>query len=92
MSRLQLCQALLTTLLKLAFNHCRALEIGSGSGYIICSLALLLQQQGAPGQLFATDVNLKAAAATRGTLRAHSVSSSFLECIAPSCHASSADL
>ncbi|GAB4818301.1 hypothetical protein N2152v2_005347 [Parachlorella kessleri] len=49
------------------------LEIGSGSGYVICSLALLLQQLGAPAQLYATDVNVEAAKATLGTLRMHSV-------------------
>ncbi len=40
---------------------------------MVCSLALLLQQLGAAAQLFATDVNEKAAAATRETLKAHEV-------------------
>ena len=53
----------------------RGLEVGSGSGYVICSLALLLQQLGAAAQLFATDLNAAAAAATRETLAAHQVGS-----------------
>lgn len=49
------------------------LEVGCGSGYVITSLALMLQEE-APGiQFFATDINLHAAAATRGTLEAHGV-------------------
>ncbi|KAG7667141.1 putative Methyltransferase N6AMT1 [Nannochloris sp. 'desiccata'] len=58
-----------------------ALEIGSGSGYIITSLALILQNSaGAPTrsthQLFATDLNPAAAAATLETLQAHGVANS----------------
>ncbi|KAK3274792.1 hypothetical protein CYMTET_17042 [Cymbomonas tetramitiformis] len=47
------------------------LEIGSGTGYVICSAALLLQGSGV---CFATDVNPRAAAATQATLAAHGVS------------------
>ena len=47
--------------------------MGSGSGYVICSLALLLQQLGVAAQLLATDINSRAAAATAETLEAHEV-------------------
>ncbi|KAL4425153.1 hypothetical protein ABPG77_008258 [Micractinium sp. CCAP 211/92] len=47
------------------------LEVGCGSGYVVCSLALLLRQAGAAAQLLATDVNPLAAAATAETLAAH---------------------
>ncbi|KAL4426014.1 hypothetical protein ABPG75_010030 [Micractinium tetrahymenae] len=49
------------------------LEVGCGSGYVVCSLALLLRQAGAAAQLLATDVNPRAAAATAQTLAAHQV-------------------
>ncbi len=49
----------------------RCLEVGCGSGYVVCSLALLLRQAGAAAQLLATDVNPLAAAATAKTLAAH---------------------
>lgn len=49
------------------------MELGSGSGYVICSAALLLRQLGVVAQLMATDVNPEAAAATMKTLRAHEV-------------------
>jgi methylase of polypeptide subunit release factors len=45
-------------------------EIGSGSGYVICTAALLM---GGAGACFAVDVNPLAAAATLATLRAHDV-------------------
>lgn len=47
------------------------LEVGCGSGYVICSLALLLRDLGAATQLLATDINPRAAAATAETLAAH---------------------
>ncbi|KAI7837658.1 hypothetical protein COHA_008520 [Chlorella ohadii] len=49
------------------------LEVGCGSGYVICSLALLLRELGIAAQLLATDINPQAAAATRATLAAHEV-------------------
>lgn len=51
----------------------RCLEVGSGSGYVITSLGLLLQQLGMAVQLLATDINQQAAAATAATLAAHGV-------------------
>lgn len=45
-------------------------EIGSGSGYVICTAALLM---GGAGACFAVDVNPLAAAATLATVRAHDV-------------------
>ena len=47
--------------------------MGSGSGYVICSLALLLRQLGVAAQLLASDINHHAAAATQATLAAHQV-------------------
>ena len=49
------------------------LEIGSGSGYVITSLALLLWQHGIQAQCIAVDINPDASLATAGTLRAHQV-------------------
>jgi methylase of polypeptide subunit release factors len=43
-------------------------EIGSGSGYVLCTAALLMDGRGA---CFAVDVNPLAAAATLTTMRAH---------------------
>mmetsp|Transcript_19785 Transcript_19785/g.43253 ORF Transcript_19785/g.43253 Transcript_19785/m.43253 type:complete len:218 (-) Transcript_19785:678-1331(-) len=51
-------------------NPSICLEIGCGTGYVICSAALLIQGNGV---CFATDVNPQAAAATRMTLAAHGV-------------------
>ncbi|PSC68421.1 hemK methyltransferase family member 2 [Micractinium conductrix] len=51
------------------------LEVGCGSGYVVCSLALLLRGAGAAAQLLATDINPAAAAATAETLEAHGVHS-----------------
>lgn len=48
--------------------------MGCGSGYVICSLALLLRELGVAAQLMATDINPQAAAATRATLAAHEAS------------------
>lgn len=50
-----------------------AVEIGSGSGYVVCSLALLLHQLKATAQLFATDISTHCAAATQQTLFSHQV-------------------
>jgi hypothetical protein len=47
--------------------------VGSGSGYVICSLALLLRQLGVAAQLLASDINHHAATATQATLAAHQV-------------------
>ncbi|MEW5302911.1 MAG: hypothetical protein WDW38_003982 [Sanguina aurantia] len=49
-------------------------ELGSGSGYVICSLALMLQQLGIRCQLLAIDHSTAAAKATTQTLRNHEVS------------------
>ena len=59
-----------------SLSHHRALEIGSGSGYVITSLTLILQRLH-PNQahlLLATDINPAAAAATHSTLQSHSLS------------------
>ncbi len=54
------------------------MEVGSGSGYVITSLALLLQQLGVAAQLLTTDINEAAAAATAATMAAHQARSSGL--------------
>jgi release factor glutamine methyltransferase len=50
-------------------------EIGCGSGYVICSLALLLRQLGIGSSLYATDISQHALDATRQTLASHGVPS-----------------
>lgn len=53
---------------------CRCVEIGCGSGYVMCSLALGLQQLHRPcGMMMCTDVNPLALSATQATLAAHQV-------------------
>ena len=52
---------------------CRCVEIGSGSGYVSCSLALLLQQCNISASCIATDISLHAVTATKETLAAHQV-------------------
>lgn len=47
------------------------LEVGSGSGYVLCSLALLLRELGAAAALLATDINAQATRSTLATLSAH---------------------
>ncbi len=56
-----------------ASYHYRALEIGCGSGYVICSFALALRQAGLHCCLLGTDINPKALEATAATLQAHQV-------------------
>ncbi|KAK9902136.1 hypothetical protein WJX75_005536 [Coccomyxa subellipsoidea] len=50
-------------------------EVGSGSGYITCSVALLLQHLGVTAHCIATDINPAALRATEQTLHAHNVAS-----------------
>lgn len=50
---------------------CRCVEIGSGSGYVSCSLALLLQHYNISASYIATDISLHAVTATKATLAAH---------------------
>jgi release factor glutamine methyltransferase len=49
--------------------------VGCGSGYVIASLALTLAAAGHSAQLWATDLNPAAAAATAATLAAHGAAS-----------------
>ena len=53
---------------------CRCVEIGSGSGFVAASLAILLLQRGICAQCFAVDINEAAARATAATLAAHQAS------------------
>jgi release factor glutamine methyltransferase len=50
------------------------IELGCGSGYVICSVALMLQDMGIRSHNLAVDVSAAAMAATRDTLQAHGVS------------------
>lgn len=62
---------------------CRCVEIGCGSGYVMCSLALGLQQLHRPcGMMTCTDVNPLALSATQATLAAHQVGAiaGYAEC------------
>jgi release factor glutamine methyltransferase len=52
---------------------CSCLEIGCGSGYVICSLALLLKHLGIDSRLLACDIDPHAVDATTATLTAHGV-------------------
>lgn len=47
--------------------------MGCGSGYVICSLALLLKALGLSCQLLAVDINSEATAAASKTLANHGV-------------------
>lgn len=49
------------------------LEIGSGSGYVITSLAIMLGSETPTAHFFATDINPHAVETTRKTLEAHGV-------------------
>jgi release factor glutamine methyltransferase len=49
------------------------MEVGSGSGYVITSLAIMLRQLGSGAQYLATDINQHAAETTQATLEAHGV-------------------
>jgi len=48
-------------------------EIGSGSGYVVCSVALLLKYCRVPGQCIAVDINPTACSCTQQTLQNHEV-------------------
>lgn len=52
----------------------RCVEVGSGSGYITCSVALLLQHLNVAAHCIATDINPAALLSTDRTLQAHNVS------------------
>ncbi|XP_077221316.1 S-adenosyl-L-methionine-dependent methyltransferases superfamily protein [Tasmannia lanceolata] len=49
------------------------LEVGCGSGYVITSLAIMLEQENYTTHYFATDINPHAVGVTRETLAAHGV-------------------
>ncbi|OMO53658.1 Eukaryotic/archaeal PrmC-related protein [Corchorus capsularis] len=49
------------------------MEVGCGSGYVITSLILLLEEEANRSQFFATDINHHAIRVTRETMEAHGV-------------------
>lgn len=49
----------------------RCVEIGTGSGYIICSLALIFKQRGIHAHCFGIDLNPLACLCTQQTLTNH---------------------
>jgi release factor glutamine methyltransferase len=49
------------------------LEIGSGSGYVICSAARMLKHRGIHSHLIAVDINPAACSATLQTLQGHEI-------------------
>ncbi len=59
----------------------RCVEVGSGSGYISCSIALLLQQLGIAAHCISTDINPAAVSATACTLQAHNVRLHRADCV-----------
>ena len=52
---------------------CSFLEVGSGSGFVCCSVALMLQHALTRSHGLAVDISEYAVEATRGTLLAHDV-------------------
>ncbi|XP_057970702.1 uncharacterized protein LOC131159657 [Malania oleifera] len=69
-----LVDALLADRTKLIEHHpTLCMEVGSGSGYVITSLALMLRKEAPRAQYFATDINPHAMEVTRKTLEAHGV-------------------
>lgn len=52
---------------------CSCVEIGSGSGYVTCSLALLLKHHNKSAACIATDISAYATKATQASLAAHQV-------------------
>lgn len=74
-----LVDALLADKTKLVEHHPTiCMEIGSGSGYVITSLALILGAESKNTHYFATDVNPHAVKTTRETLDAHGVHAELL--------------
>lgn len=55
------------------YFHCRFLEIGSGSGYVVCSIARALKACTGGCLCLATDIHDSACQATTETLRNHGV-------------------
>ena len=53
----------------------RCVEVGGGSGYVICSLALMLAEAGHTPHCLVTDLSSNATAASQQTLLSHAVSS-----------------
>jgi release factor glutamine methyltransferase len=49
------------------------IELGCGSGYVVCSVALMLQDLGIRSHILAVDASSAAMAATHATLEAHGV-------------------
>ncbi|KAD7478103.1 hypothetical protein R6Q59_007557 [Mikania micrantha] len=74
-----LVDALLADRSKLLDHHPSiCMEIGSGSGYVITSLALILGSGSQNSHYFATDMNPHATKVTRETLEAHGVHAELL--------------
>uniref|UniRef100_A0A061RD79 S-adenosyl-l-methionine-dependent methyltransferase n=1 Tax=Tetraselmis sp. GSL018 TaxID=582737 RepID=A0A061RD79_9CHLO len=55
-------------------------EIGSGSGYVSCSISSILSDLRCSAQILATDISFKAAVATRETLGTHKVANVDVVC------------
>ncbi|KAL3136611.1 hypothetical protein ABBQ38_005854 [Trebouxia sp. C0009 RCD-2024] len=69
-----LVDALQQELVKIPLSSaCQCLEIGSGSGYVSCSLALLLRHCNVSASCIATDISVHAVTATKATVAAHQV-------------------
>ncbi|KAJ0703981.1 putative site-specific DNA-methyltransferase (adenine-specific) [Helianthus annuus] len=74
-----LVDALLADRTKLLDHHPSiCMEIGSGSGYVITSLALILGSESKNAHYFATDLNPHATEVTHQTLEAHGVHAELL--------------
>ena len=54
-------------------TSCSFMEVGSGSGFVCCSVALMLQHTLTRSHGLAVDISEHAVEATRGTLLAHDV-------------------
>jgi release factor glutamine methyltransferase len=62
------------------FRPAVTLELGCGSGFVVCSCALLLSKLGISSHTMAIDISMPATRATQKTLEAHGISGVDIVC------------